>query len=202
LNAVDKTRESHLILIGLSCTGKSSLAFELSVRQRVNVVEIGRIVNEDWLMCPNCVNPLMHADHTFASGAVTKFVCRAVSLQSNLSFPAIWVGPRRPEELEYLRSALLGPIAVIGITAPLYQRERRHSARETSTATQPYSLAFRDAVELAWGVGMTLSMSDFTIHNDGSLEQMAETILRVWGNQSEISPNTANTNAAEDHCGR
>ena len=79
-------------------------------------------------------------------------------------------GLRNTEELEYFRSSFKD-VRVIAIYANMEDRLTRiKRRRRPDDVTDESGLIKRDSRELEWGIGKTISLADYMIVNDQSLE--------------------------------
>ncbi|MEM0157923.1 MAG: AAA family ATPase [Thermoplasmataceae archaeon] len=83
-------------------------------------------------------------------------------------------GLRNMEELQYFRSRFHG-VRVIAIYANREQRlERILKRNRPDDVKSEIELDARDSRELNWGIGKAISLADYMIVNDGTLEQFKE----------------------------
>lgn len=160
-----------LVLIGLSGAGKSAVASHLGKALAVPVVEVGSFVRAEAKAKHR--NPLEHADEVFRRGAHLHFVARVPA--SAGSRPLIVVGPRRPEEIRYLREEL-APCVVTLLNAPFNVRSLRKFGRSESAG-----LRHRDSIELSWGFGQTERLADITIDAEQDLRFVISAVREHWG---------------------
>lgn len=159
-----------LVLIGLSGAGKSAVASHLGKALDVPVIEVGSFVRAEAKAKHR--NPLEHADDVFRRGAYLHFVTRVPVAGQR---PLIVVGPRRPEEIRYLREALT-PCVVTFLNASFDVRSLRKFGRASSTG-----LRHRDSIELSWGFGLTERLADVTIDAEQDLSFVISAVREHWG---------------------
>ena len=90
--------------------------------------------------------------------------------------PLIVVGPRRPEEVTFLKDTL-GSSIVVALLADLDIRRGRWA---TGRAGDEATLAERDFIERAWGLDETLDAADVRVDTERPLEATVSDVLDVW----------------------
>jgi adenylate kinase family enzyme len=174
-------RDRHLVLVGCSGAGKTSIAMDLSERANVPVVEIGKFVVAEAKGCPLCKTPLEHANHTFISGDTLHFVRKAAERVRSIDSAAIIVGPRMVIELEYLKTEFPG-LVTVGLKASRNTRLHRWLNRSENmdiTYAAPL-LNERDIIELSWGLDTTIASCSTVLENDNELITTANKVWEVW----------------------
>jgi adenylate kinase family enzyme len=175
LNNGRRPAHTTLILVGRAGSGKSTIGPILAKRTGLPHVEIGKLVRQQAAMYGR--SALEHANRTFAQGQHSEFVAMAVSEANRLGLPCIVSGPRRPDELQYLR-AMLDPAVAIGLSVSEEERDwrldKRHQANEQSERDR------RDVIEEAWGIGRAIDACDFLVPSHGQPEGVAAQCLKLW----------------------
>jgi dephospho-CoA kinase len=71
---------------------------------------------------------------------------------------------------------------LIGIDAPFEMRLARLSVRgRGDDMNRPEELALRDRREISWGLSRALAHADYTLHNDGTMEEFAAKSRELLG---------------------
>jgi adenylate kinase family enzyme len=174
----DGRRPAHttLILVGRAGSGKSTVGPILAQRTGFPLLEIGELVRRQADQYGR--SALEHARQTFAQGQHSEFVAIAVSETKRLGLPCIVSGPRRPDELQYLR-AKLQPTVAIGLSVSDAERDWRLDKRD-QTDGRVTDRNHRDAIEEAWGIGRTIDACDFQVSSHGQPEAVAAQCLELW----------------------
>lgn len=164
-----------LVLAGQSGCGKSAIAQSLSSLLHLQVSEMGQEVRNRHQTANSNLPLVDFADFTFRTEGAHTFV-REVSNRVPPLDDHILVGPRRPEELQYLAANHLN-LALIWVDAP---RSDRKSRRTASPDDLRY-FAHRDELETDWGLLELREMADLRVANEQkTLEELAKEIAQWW----------------------
>lgn len=171
----------YLIIVGHHASGKTTLARILAEKHHMQVVEVGAFVIRDSLNCPSCDNPLAHADHVFKAHEYLKFVALVTAFidENGIAGNTIIVGPRRPEELSYLRARLRHAFA-IGLSVPMEVREERAMARASRSNTGVVQFEKRNETETTWGLDQTIEQCDLIVEASPGPDSVAARIEEQW----------------------
>jgi len=170
-----------LILVGYPGSGKSSVAAMLVRAAHVPVLEMGDVVRIEAAQDACSGSAIEFADRIFRQGRSTYFAELLLKRVSGEPRPLIVVGPRRPEEVNLLRSSI-GPVVCIALIA--VEDARRSRQREKLAADSDPELLdywqYRDGVERAWGLDLTIQGADILIDASGALMDVAYRVRRAW----------------------
>lgn len=168
-----------LIITGLSGSGKSTVAYEISKQIPAQTIELGHFVLEDARHCQKCHTVLDHANHVFRFGEPTKYAISAVKAIKPTAKALILIGPRLPAELNYLRAQISHSLAIMLDVRDSVRLNRRLISKEKSEIDS-VSCALRDSVERSWGADETLKRADFAINGEMSIDRVAKGMMRLW----------------------
>jgi len=163
-------RAPSLVLIGLSGAGKSAVAAWLGKTLSLPVLEVGSFVRAEAKSKNR--NPLEYANDTFRRGGFLHFVTQVPGAAP--SFPVIIVGPRRPEEIRYLREKV-APCVVTLLEASFDVRSMRKFGRAQSAG-----LRHRDGIELSWGFDSTRRLADVTVDAEQDFPTVVRDVRDGW----------------------
>jgi hypothetical protein len=166
-----------LIIVGYSGAGKTTLGSLLHRDTGIPVIEIGKLVRAEAAAQIPPLSAPEYADWVFSQGDHLRFV-RQVVLSHRASRPLIVVGPRRPQELGYLR-AELAPSITVALHTPAKIRASRGADLE-ARAEGLDGLRFRDETERTWGLDRTLEMADAIFDGLDSPEILAAKVRQLW----------------------
>lgn len=174
----DRRRPQHttLILVGRFGSGKSAIGQVLAKCTGLPHLEIGDLVRRK--AAERGRGALEHAQQTFAQGQHAEFVSMAVSEAKQAGLPCIVGGPRRPDELQYLRT-MLRPTVAIGLSVSEEERDRRLDERGQTHERRAQRVR-RDTIEEAWGIGRAIEACDFLVASSGEVEVAAAQCLELW----------------------
>lgn len=175
-----------LIILGLSGSGKSTVADILARRNSSRTFEIGKYVIADAKGCPQCSTPLDHADHVFRSKEYCRFVSMAVNDARNFRGKVIFVGPRLLQELNFLCSFSDNP-TIIGLEIGAHDRELRRMDRK-APMDLPNSWSYfrrRDQIERSWGADETLKLSQIILDANDERQTLADQIENFWARSAK-----------------
>lgn len=171
-----------LVLVGHSGAGKSTLARVLANQTRLPVIEMGHVVRAE-AAAYGASSPLAYADQVFRGGNGGHFAARAADRLTGRPGPYIFVGPRRPEEVDLLRQRL-GHSLLVGIDAP--QDVRRVRRREEAERLEDLRwLERRDETESDWGLQRLLASADLRLDGTRTVEELAFLLGSQWVLASE-----------------
>ncbi|MEM2535977.1 MAG: AAA family ATPase [Candidatus Hadarchaeales archaeon] len=90
-------------------------------------------------------------------------------------------GIRAMEEVEELRKAFGKDVVIVGIWASPSLRYSRIASRRREDDAEDYEGFIRkEKRELEWGVGNALSLADFLLINEGTLEELREKAMEFF----------------------
>jgi cytidylate kinase len=176
-----------MILVGYSGSGKSSVASMLARATDLLVLEMGDVVREEAAIVSPSVSAIQYANCIFSTKSPTYFALQLAKKIVDVRRPLIIVGPRRPEELEMLRAST-EPSVCIALTADEVTRRGRQRERLDGDF-DPELLkhwAYRDEVERAWGLDLTLRSADFSVDAVGPLRNVVAAVRDIWIDRSSI----------------
>jgi hypothetical protein len=142
----------------------------LSQIVRVAVIEVGSFVRSE--ARANHRTPLEHADEVFRRGAVLHFVSRIGKPKGRR--PLIIVGPRRAEELKYLKD-VANPATIVALEASFETRYSRKLGGHDSTI-----LWHRDSVEKSWGFEDAVRLADAVVDGEQPLPSVVNSVREAW----------------------
>lgn len=178
--------KSCLILVGYSGVGKSSLAKVIEQQLNLPVIEIGKFVVCEAFKNSSEITPLEFADQTFKAGNYLRFAKQAFEESLTHKSDVLFVGPRLPQELEFLRSEFLNSLTVgLNINQSLRQQRCFQRAENRQDSESLQKLIHRDSFEQSWGLDTTISRSDLILEADQNLQLIANTIINIWLHKTE-----------------
>jgi dephospho-CoA kinase len=88
-------------------------------------------------------------------------------------------GIRSDAEVALFRETFEG-FTLIAVEAPFEVRFQRLNDRKRSDdPSDEESMRIRDARELGWGLGRALEMADFTVRNEGSIQEFRDEVIGI-----------------------
>ncbi len=88
-------------------------------------------------------------------------------------------GIRSDAEVALFREVFEG-FTLIAVEAPFGVRFQRLNDRKRSDdPSDEESMRARDARELGWGLGRALEIADYTVHNEGSIQEFRDEVVRI-----------------------
>jgi dephospho-CoA kinase len=176
LQDILRRKRSSIIIVGHSGSGKTTLASILALRSGIQIIEVGHQVIREALDIG--ITPLEFADAKIREGKQLHFV-EQVLADWEPEHPIIVVGPRLPQEVEFLKSAL-GPTIVIGLEAPDEIREIRRCEPSELRKGKRSWLHHRDMVERSWGADNALNMASVILDATRTPSELVVQVDSIW----------------------
>lgn len=166
----------NLIIVGQSGAGKTTLATALGERTGLARVELGHIVRAE-AAARGAGSPLLYADQVFRRGDGAHFAARLVA-RLPLCGALIFVGPRRPEEVNLIQRRV-GSAVVVALDAPERVRVARRIEQAEHVGDDRW-LERRDDTEAGWGLGELVSHADMLLDGTRPTQELVDLLLHEW----------------------
>jgi dephospho-CoA kinase len=164
-------------VVGLPASGKGEFS-RIAAGMGIPVVVMGDVIRD-----AVCSAELPVTDANLGSMANTlrneegmaAIAIRSLRMIAQQKAPVVIVdGIRGDAEVDLFRSRF-DDFILIGVDAPFATRLARLSARgRADDVHDAADLVARDSREISWGLGRALSLADYLILNDGSMEEFGE----------------------------
>lgn len=175
-------------VVGLPASGKGEFS-HIAAAMGFPVVVMGDVIRE---AVRNAGLPL--SDENLGSmanalrkeGGMAAIAERSIPVIEGQKAPVVLVdGIRGDAEVDLFR-ARFPDFVLIGLDAPFATRLSRLNARgRDDDLHDAAELAARDSREISWGIGRALSLADYLIMNDGSMEQFEEKAKKLLARITE-----------------
>ncbi|HUU75279.1 MAG TPA: dephospho-CoA kinase [Methanoregulaceae archaeon] len=175
-------------VVGLPASGKGEFS-RIAATTGIPIVVMGDVIRqavEEAGLPVTDANLGATATKLRAEDGMAAIAKRCIPLIESLSSPVVLVdGIRGDAEVDIFRIHF-PQFFLIGIDAPFSARLERLSIRGRSDdMARPEELQERDRREISWGLGRALSLADYTLYNEGTIEeflqQSRELLKKIMG---------------------
>jgi len=164
-------------IVGLPASGKGEFS-RIAAGMGIPVVVMGDVIRD---AVRSAGLPVTDANLGSTANALRKeggmaaIALRSLPVIAEQKAPVVLVdGIRGDAEVDLFRSRF-DDFILIGVDAPFATRLARLNARgRADDVHDAADLIARDSREISWGLGRALSLADFLILNDGSMEEFEE----------------------------